>query len=319
MAFTIVRAEEVYAWTPGSTKGRFLDLLVVQELNEDRVYVMVQRFINNRWTKMVERMDLRTFENVEDAWCVDAGLSLSGTTPAADVTIYQDASGNYTAISTASVFTGTANYILRGGNGIFRVTSVSSGTGVVLEMLSVPTNFVPQSNDRYTFPILSGDWTLDQPVSTLSGLYHLEGESVAILADGNVMPRQTVANGAVSLPVSVTRAIVGLPFACRAKTLPMIVPDAGIEAKRKRVVGLAVRLTKSRGLKYGDAYDRTYDMKERTDEAWGQPTRLQEGIRYQSTGTTWDEDGFTYFRLDDPLPVTLLSIVSDIEVGDDGD
>ncbi len=319
LAFTIVRAEEVYAWTPGSTKGRFLDLIVVQEINDDRVYVVTERFIDSRWTKMIERMDLRQFENVEDAWCVDAGLSLDGTYPAAEITIYQSTEGVYTATADAAVFIDSLDDILRAANGIFRVSEVVGATEVVLEMYTPPSNFVPQSDDRYTFPIASGAWTLDTPVTTLSGLYHLEGESVATLADGNVMPRQTVVDGAIELPVGVTRAIVGLPFACRGKTLPMIVPDAGIEAKRKRIVGLAVRLTKSRGLSYGDAYDRTYDMKERTDEQWGRPTRLLEGIRYQSIGTTWDENGFTYFRLDDPLPCTLLSIVSDIEVGDEGD
>ena len=319
LAFTIVRAEDVFAWTPGSTKGRFLDLIVVQEISEDRVYVTTQRFVNGRWTKMIERMDLRLFENVEDAWCVDAGLSLTGTFPVAALVIYRSEAGVYSATASAAIFTGTEGRIIRGANGIFSITSVVSPYTVNLTARVAPDNFVPQSDDRYTFEIPSGAWTLDAATTTLSGLYHLEGESVSILGDGNVMPKQTVVNGAVQLPVAVTRAIVGLAYACRAKTLPMIVPDAGIEAKRKRIVGLAVRLTKSRGLKYGDAYDRTYEMKERTDENWGEPTRLQEGIRYQNIGTVWDEDGFTYFRLDDPLPVTLLSIVSDIEVGDDGD
>jgi hypothetical protein len=178
---------------------------------------------------------------------------------------------------------------------------------------------VPESGNTITFPVEEGDWTLDAKVTTLSNLWHLEGEEVAILGDGNVMPRQTVVNGSVTLPVAVSRAIVGLPFTARAKTLPMIVPEAAIESKRKRVVGLAVRLSRSRGLKYGHSYDDTYEMKERTDEAWGQPTRLQEGIRYQHIGTVWDEDGQTYFKLEDPLPVTLLSLVSDIEVGDEPD
>ncbi len=318
LAFTVVKAEEVFAWTPGSTKGRFTDLITVQEINEDRIYVTTERFINSRWTKFIERMDLREFTNVEDAWCVDAGLALGGTSPAADLTIYQ-ADGVYTAVASASVFTGTVGRILRAASGIFEVSSVTSGTEVVLELHSPPNNFVPETDNAFTFPILNGDWTLDAAVTTLTNLWHLEGEEVTILGDGNVMPRQTVVNGAITLPVSVTRAIIGLPFQCRAKTLPMIVPDAGIEAKRKRVVGLAVRLTKSRGLKYGHSYDATYEMKERTDEPWGRPTALQEGIRYQHLGTIWDENGHTFFRLDDPLPVTLLSLVSDIEVGDEPD
>jgi hypothetical protein len=291
---------------------------VVREINDDRLYVTTKRFINGRWTKFIERMDLRTFVNVEDAWCVDAGLSLGGTSPAAEITIY-NTDDVWTAVASASVFTGSEDKVLRAGNGIFRVATVTSGTEVVLELYSEPTNYVPETADALTFPIESGDWTLDAEITTISGLWHLEGESVAVLGDGNVFPAETVTNGTIVLPSPVSRCIVGISYSARAKTLPMIVPDAGIEAKRKRVVGLAVRLTRSRGLQIGDAYDRTYPMKERTNEAWGRPTRLQEDIHYQHLGTSWTENGHTYFRLDDPLPVTLLSLVSDIEVGDEAD
>lgn len=318
LAFTIVKDEDVFAWTPCGTKGAFTDLVVVREITEDRTYVTTKRYIAGRWTKLIERMDLRQFVNVEDAWQVDAGLSLTGTSPAADITIYTNGT-DWFAQATAAVFAGSVDKILRAGNGIFRVDTVNSTTNVTLEVYDAPTNFIPETDDERTFPILEGDWTLDTPVTTLSGLYHLEGEEVTILADGNVMPRATVANGAVTLPVGVTRAIVGLPFSCRAKTLPLIIPDAGIEARRKRVPGIAVRLTRSRGLKYGDSYERTYEMRERTTEAMGRPTRMQEGIRYQHLGTQWTENSHTYFRIDDPLPVTLLSIVQDTEVGDDPD
>lgn len=318
LAFTIVRSEEVFAWTPCGTKGKFLDCVVVREILEDRLYVTTQRYVNGRWTKFIERQDLRTFVNVEDAWCVDAGLALGGTSPAAGIVIYQE-DDVYTAVADAAVFTDTENKILRAGNGIFKVTSVTSPTSVVLQRYTEPTNWIPEFNDTQTFPILEGDWTLDTPVSTISGLWHLEGEAVSVLADGNVFPNIAVENGSITLPQAVSRAIVGLPYTCRAKTLPMIVPDAGIESKRKRIPGLAVRLTRSRGLKYGPSYDRLYEMRERTNELWGRPTELQEGIRYQHLGTQWDEEGQTCFEISDPLPVTLLSLISDIEVGDEPD
>ena len=134
-----------------------------------------------------------------------------------------------------------------------------------------------------------------------------------------MFPRQLVLNGAITLPNAVTRVIVGLPFTCRGKTLPLIVPDAGVEGKRKRIVAVSPRLINSRGLKMGDDYDRLYDMKERTTEMWGRPTALQDGVHHQSIGTTWDEEAFTFFQLDDPLPCTLLSLVQDVEFGDDSD
>lgn len=317
LAFTIVAEEEVFAWTPCETRGKFTDLVIAREDNEDAVYVTVERFVNDRWSKFIERMDLRQFRNVEDAWCVDCGLSLEGTTQSGSVTIYRDEDDNYTAVRTAGSFTGTENDVLRVANGIFKVTTVTSATEVVLEMWAEPDNWVPQTDRAFTYP--ESDWTLDTPVTTLSGLHHLEGEEISILGDGNVFPRQTVVNGAVTLPNAVTRAIVGLPFSCRAKTLPLIVPDAGVEGKRKRVVAVSPRLINSRGLKMGDDYDRLYPMKERTTEAWGRPTALQDGVHHQSIGTTWDEEAFTYFQLDDPLPVTLLSLVQDVEFGDESD
>lgn len=316
LAFTIVTEEEVFAWTPCETRGKFTDLLTSREDKQDIVYVTVQRYVNGRWTKFIERMDLRQFVNVEDAWCVDCGLSLTGSAQAGSVTIFRD-DETYTAVRTAGSFIGTEGDVLRVANGIFRVDTVTSATVAVLTLWADPTNWVPQTDRAYTY--LEDEWTLDTPITTLSGLDHLEGEEVSILGDGNVFPRQTVVDGAVTLPNAVTRAIVGLPFTCKGKTLPLIIPDAGVEGRRKRIVGVSPRLINSRGLKMGHSYDSLYPMKERTNETWGRPTTLQDGIHHQSIGTTWTEEGFTYFQLDDPLPVTLLSLVQDVEFGDEPD
>jgi hypothetical protein len=94
----------VFAWTPCETRGKFTDLVVVREGNADVVYVTTQRFVNGRWSKFIERMDLRQFRNVEDAWCVDCGLSLSGTTQSGSVTIYRSEDDEYTAVRTAGSF-----------------------------------------------------------------------------------------------------------------------------------------------------------------------------------------------------------------------
>lgn len=316
LAFTVVKNEEVFAWTPCYTRGKVVDLVVVREGQEDRVYITVERFIGNRWTKFVERMNLRQFVNVEDAWCVDCGLSLDGSVQSGSATIYK--SGDvYTVQVSGATLTGSEDKVLRAANGVFVIETVTSATSAILRLIVEPTTWVPETNEAYTFP--DTDWTLDTPVTELSGLDHLEGETVSILADGNVFPQQVVTNGKITLEEPVTRAIVGLPFTCKARTLPLIVPEAGIEGKRKRVVAVSMRLTRSRGLKVGDDYDRVYPLRERTNEPWGAPIRLQDGIKHQAVGTTWDEDAFTHFLLTDPTPVTLLSLIQDAEVGDDPD
>lgn len=319
LSFTVVKPEDVYAWTPGTTRGKFKDVIAIREGISDRVYVIVERKINGHFVKFIERMSLREFTNVEDAWCVDAGLSLVSNHPAADLVLTVE-DGVWTATASAGVFDpSSVGSYLRAASGIFKVGEFHTSTTATLVMYEPPLNIIPESGGTETWPIESGAWTLDVPTDTFSGLWHLEGEEVTVLGDGNVFPRTTVVDGAVSIGHTVSRAIIGLPYRCQAKSLPITVPDAGIEAKRKRIVGVGVRLDKSRGLKYGRSLDNLYTQRERTDEPMGHPTRLVNGIKYQFISTNWDENGQTYFVLDDPLPVTILSLVFDMEVGDEPD
>lgn len=314
LAFTSIKSEEVFAWTPCQTKGRFTDLVVLQEGIEDVVYVTVERKIGGEWIKFVERLDLRQYVNIEDAWCVDCGLSLPATYPNGEVQFFHT-DGVWTA-ETSEVQAFAVGNFIRGANGIFKITS-GSGQNYVLEKYAEPTNWIPETSESETFLIPQGSWTADTPVDTLAGLDHLEGEEVSILGDGNVFVRQTVVDGSITLDHAVTRAIVGLPFSCRAKTLPLIVPNAAIESKRKRVMGIGIRLDKSRGIKIGPTLDDMFPMRERTDEQYGHTTRMVGGMKYQLLRTEWNEDGQTYFTQNDPLPVNILSLVSDVEVGDE--
>lgn len=320
LAFTTVKDEDVFAWTPCYTRGKFVDVVCVREGNEDRIYVTTQRLINDRWTKFFERMDLRNFTNVEDAWCVDAGLALGGTAPIGELTIFQGPEeGRWEAYRNAGTFVGTVGQFLRAANGVFKVTGLAEPAKAQLELYEPPTNFIPESGDRRTFPIPEGEWTLDSPVNSVSGLWHLEGETVSVLGDGNVLSEETVVNGSITLSQNVTRAIIGLGYTCRAKTLPVIVNDAAIESRRKRIVGVAVRLSNSRGLEKGPELDRLFPFHERTDESYGHPTRMINGIKYELLASDWTTEGQTYFVQSDPLPATILSVVLDIEVGDDPD
>lgn len=313
LAFTTVAEEDVFAWTPCWTKGRVTDLVVIREGTEDRVYLTVQRFISGRWQKFIERMDLRQFNNLEDAWCVDCGLDYPLQYPAGTVTVYAD---GYALIEGGS-FLGTEGAVLRLGDGIWDITSATADRAE-LTMRLAPTNWVPETDEAYTFPVTSGNWSLTAPVSTVSGLDHLEGETVAVLADGNVLAPRQVIEGQLTLDQPATRIIIGLPFTCKAKTLPLIAPGENIEGKRKRVVAVSMRLNNSRALRVGDTYETVYELPERTNEAWANPIRPINGLIKTPVGTTWDEESFTHFKLEDPLPVTLLSLVQSVEVGDEG-
>lgn len=318
--FTVVKEEKVFAWTRSTTKGKFLDCRVVQENDEDRTYVMTCRKINGRYTKFIERAAKREFDFTENSFCVDCGLTLPAYYPAAklDADAYELES-TVTFTASASVFSlADVGSILRMGGGKAVITEYVSGTEVRGKILREIKDLVFESAGEVNQQE-SGTWTLDKHVTVITGLWHLEGETVAILGDGNVMPKQVVTNGTITLDTPVTRAIIGIPYTCVARTLPPVVGDAVIEARRKRVVGVAVPVNDTLGLATGHSLDNLYEAKERTTELYGEPIELFSGIRTQLIEPVWDEGGQTYFVQNNPLPATLLGMVFDIEVGDDPD
>ena len=101
-------------------------------------------------------------------------------------------------------------------------------------------------------------------VSTLSGLDHLEGETVAILADGATHASKTVTAGAIALDVSASTVSVGLAYEATLQTMRL---DAGAadgtaQGKTKRFTNVVLRLDQTgSGLYYG-ATATTADMDE---------------------------------------------------------
>ncbi|MDX8534279.1 hypothetical protein RFM41_24455 [Mesorhizobium sp. VK25A] len=84
------------------------------------------------------------------------------------------------------------------------------------------------------------------PVNVVSGLGHLNGEKVDVLADGKVFRGLTIASGQVTLPAGATAAKwqVGLPFQGKADTLELDVggQDGSLIGRRKKVAKLILSL-----------------------------------------------------------------------------
>lgn len=318
LTFTVVEEQNVFAWTVNYTQGYYRDVLVVQEDTLDSVYYMTERYINGRWTKFIERVKQRNFTHVEDAWCVDCGLQLGETTPAANLTVSALSGSGVTVTASASVFaSGDVGKIIRMLGGKAVVTAYTSGTEITITWLRDGTEKIPETETPAT--AASGDWTMDTLVTSIGGLWHLEGQTLAVLADGNVIPNLTVTNGTITLPEGATRVIAGLGYTCILQTLPNSVTEAIIENKLQRVVGIAARLAETRGLKLGEKLTSLYDMKERTFEAYAEPTELTTGARYDFAKADFNRDGQIFLVQEFPLPATILGLVLDVDTGDDND
>lgn len=318
LSLTYVPDQKVTAWCEHQTQGLFRDVLVVEEDNVDVPYLVVERFINGRWSKFVERMKDRRFTAVEEYWGSDCALANTSTYPAADLTIAAATGTGVTVTASTSVFvSGDVGKVLRAGGGRMVVASFVSGTEITVDILRDILDIVPQSTSGMPVPISSGDWTLNATFTTVTGLRHLEGESVIALADGNVIGPYTVTDGEITLDRASSLVTVGFSYNCDAKSLPLTSPNAVIEGRRKRIIGTAIRLNETRGLVVGAEGGTLYSMKDRTTEGYGIETRTRSDISFQLVEATWTENESLHFRQAFPLPATILGLVYDVDIGDD--
>ncbi len=78
LGLTYVPEQQVGAWHQHDTDGVFESICVVAEGNEDVLYAVVRRTIQNTTKRYVERMASRQFVNQADAFFVDCGATYNG-------------------------------------------------------------------------------------------------------------------------------------------------------------------------------------------------------------------------------------------------
>lgn len=317
--FTVVPEQKVFAWSDASTRGKFLDVAVVSEDRIDYPYVLVERKINGKMVNFFERFAQRNYPHEEESIFVDSALTLPvNKITTANITPAAVSGVDVEFIASTAVFTpDDVGKIIRCGGGKALITEYVSSTVVKCTIQRHITSVEFQNAANVPQTIAAGNWYIDAEYSYVTGLWHLEGMAVRILADGSVQPDVVVVDGRIELETSASRIVVGLPYRAIARSLPLTTNQGVIESKRKRVLGTAVRLLESRGLKCGASLDKLYPFKERTNENYGQPTALQSGYSYMLIDTTFDDDGQTYYVQDEPLPVTILGFVVDVDVGDE--
>ena len=148
-------------------------------------------------------------------------------------------------------------------------------------------------------------------VSSLSGLHHLQGETVSILANGASHADKTVADGAVALNVSTTVAAIGYGYNSIMETLRIESGsvDGTSQGKPKRIHGITVRLHETVGAEVGsgvDKLDRIYfrDSSMSMDQA----VPLFTGDKDVEFEGGFDDDDRVYARQTQPLPMTILAL-----------
>lgn len=156
------------------------------------------------------------------------------------------------------------------------------------------------------------------PADEISGLSHLEGKTVSILADGAVHPQRVVSGGMITLDIEASKVHIGLPIVADLQTLPMALPlqDGSFgQGRVKNVNKVWLRVYRSSGIFVGPSADELTEAKQRSTEPFGSPPALKsEEIPIVLT-PTWADGGQIYIRQADPLPLTLVSMTAEIALG----
>lgn len=147
--------------------------------------------------------------------------------------------------------------------------------------------------------------------TAITGLAHLEGETVRIWADGSIQPDQIVSGGAITLDTAAKKAQIGLPYSHLMKTLRIEGgnPAGTSVGKIQRIYAISFILLNSHTLSFGPSLTEleNHDFREVSDP-------MDEGVPF-FTGSTfhefdgnWSDDPRIFIKNDDPAPFTLLAM-----------
>jgi hypothetical protein len=146
--------------------------------------------------------------------------------------------------------------------------------------------------------------------TTISGLDHLEGEAVAVLADSVVVTGKTVASGSITLSTAASKVHIGLAYTPELETLDVVATDddGPVQGEIKRIKNVSISLVDSMGGQFGPDSSNTddipYDDETALFTGWTRDLSFDEGF---------DDTSTVYITSDEPLPLEVAAISIDLE------
>jgi len=214
------------------------------------------------------------------------------------------------------------------GGTIDSICVISEGTEDVLYMAvnrtinGSPVCYIERMSTRQftdqedAFFVDSGLTYDSTPATSITGLSHLEGEDVAVLADGAVVNGLTVTSGGITLPAAASVVHIGLPITATATTLPIAFETAGMgQGRGKNVATAWLRVYRSSGIFAGPSATKLREYKQRTSEVFGSPPDLKSDEIEIVLSPEWSNGGQIVIQHTDPLPLTVSSLSLEVTVG----
>jgi hypothetical protein len=186
-----------------------------------------------------------------------------------------------------------------------------------IEYLEV--DFDEESAIADAFFVDSGLTYVGTPVTTVSGLTHLNGQTVSVLVDGATHPNRVVTAGSISLQVAGSKIHAGLaaPAVLQTMRIEAGAGDGTAQGKTKRITKAVIRFLATLGAKAG-ADESTLDEIQfrKPSDPMNQAVPLFTGDQMVEWPNGYDFDGYLMIKQDQPLPMTVVSIMPQVHTFD---
>lgn len=160
------------------------------------------------------------------------------------------------------------------------------------------------------------------PATVISGLDHLESETVTILSDGYTVPDQVVVSGAITLQRAASKVHVGLGYTPVIETLDIDIPSPGqtLKSQSVSVSKVTLEVEGSRGGFVGPRQDDgspapMTEIKPRFDSDNYDPIALKTYKQEVFIQPQWAKGGGIRIEQRAPLPMAILSIIPQVDIG----
>jgi hypothetical protein len=195
--------------------------------------------------------------------------------------------------------------------------------GTTRRYVEVFSDFDFDETDPEVFHFVDSGLSYDGTATTsITGLEHLEGETVTILADGATHATKTVSSGAITLDRSSKKVKVGLAYSSILQTMRL---DGGAgeyagtaQSKIKRISKVTLRLFETVGAKVGNSLTNLDSIPFRTtsDPLDTPVSTFLEGDKVIEFPGDYDTDGYIVVKQEQALPLSVLAIYPELVTHD---
>ena len=185
--------------------------------------------------------------------------------------------------------------------------TINEGTTKYVEYVKPFDHYSDQADAWF---VQSGIEYNSTAATVISGLEHLEGESVQVLTDGAIHPNKTVTDGSITLEWSAEHVILGLGYTATIETMDIDTANAQqtSQAKVTHIGKVSIRFLNSLGCKFGDGT--TTDVIPFRDSSMDMdsPPPLFTGDKEVEFPSAHAKNKYIFLYQEQQLPMTILGI-----------